>query len=187
MSKKQILINLKVKLNRLKELEISNNYQFTTLNTYAIFLNSAIAQLNLRLVDQIATLGPGSSQTASTKPSNVEIAKMNEIINKYSEAITEINPNDGISIINQFKQTSGKMKVIIFGINIALVLACGKLFYSIGVDIGNNDKNTLLKTISTKEHEINKLYMQKDSLNKIIINTQLSPTVDSLKKENPLK
>ena len=192
MSKKRTTANLRVKLNRLRQLEESNQYQYRTLNEYANYLNQVINDLNLHTVNQIQQLGPGQTAAMGTQPSNSEREKLNEIINKYSEALTEINPNHGQSIINEFKETTNKFKLIVLGINIALLISCGRLFYTIGLKDGNNQKDALNQQLIEKQEEIKILQQKVDSLDEAhqgkknktnIHESEISTSQDSTKNE----
>ncbi|MCB2194418.1 MAG: hypothetical protein KQH79_01085 [Bacteroidetes bacterium] len=164
MSKKRTVSSLRVKLNRLRQLEESNSYQYQTLNDYAEYLNTIIDELNLTTVVQIQHLGPGQSIAIGSEPSNSEREKMNEIISKYSEVLTEINPSHGQSIINEFKEASSNIKRAVLGINLALLIACAGLFYRIGVNAGENEKDVLNNQNVEKTEEIKELQYKIDSL-----------------------
>ena len=107
-------------------------------------------------------LNPGQSGVSS-KPSKSEQAKINELINRYSEALTEFSPKNDEPIINQFKKTSDRFKLVILGINLALITGSGILFYNIGKDVGNYSEENITKQLNLKDEKINTI---NDSLDK---------------------
>jgi hypothetical protein len=159
MNKKTTISNLKVKLNRLNQLEKNETFKYKTLNEYSTFLNETIQRMNLS-VSESQLLTPGQSNISS-KPSDSERTKINELISLYSEALTEFNPKNDEPIINQFKKTSGGFKLTVVGINLALITGSGILCYNIGKDVGNNNKENLNRESNSKNIKIDEL---KDSL-----------------------
>lgn len=166
--KKRIVVNLQVKLNRLRQLETQKNFQYGSLNDFSIFLNNVLSNINIDSISKISLLNKNDSAFLGTVPSNVEIEKLNELINKYSEALTFINPNHGKSIIGEFKEISNRFKWITGIINLSLLIGVASLFYNIGSKQSNNINADLSKKIIEQKNEIKTLLIVKDSLNKII-------------------
>lgn len=166
MNKKKILADFKIKLTDLK---INDQLKYESLNHFANYLNKAIDNLGLQDVDKVNLLNSGQSNYSST-PTTSEAAKRVELINIYSEALTEINPNLGKNILVQFKESSTVFKLV----NISVIIAIAGLFWTIG-------KDTAKPSTSQKE----RTSVNIDSLNSIInekdlqIN-QLKHHIDSL-------
>ena len=143
---KKTISDLKIKLKRLKELGGTNYYNWNSLNQYSDFLNEVIISCNLRSVQQISPLVEADSIHGSNTNSAEEIAKLEELINKYSEALTEIKPSIGINILSEFSQSTTKFKLI----NAGVLIAVATLFYTIGNDgkLINPRKNSSDKIVS---------------------------------------
>ncbi|NOQ28105.1 MAG: hypothetical protein GQ564_22305 [Bacteroidales bacterium] len=96
------------------------------MNQYAEHLNEAKQKLRLKSIDNIQLLAVGDSNFAFM-PTRNESGKKAELITKYSEALTEINPY-------LIKESYSIFKYI----NVAIILATGILFFNIGRRNNNN-------------------------------------------------
>ena len=151
MKRKKIIADIKIKLNDLKK---DDSLKYESLNQYSEYLNKAKSNLNLEHFENVVLLSDGESNYSKT-PTNIESAKRNELINKYSEALTEINPNYGNNILQEFKQSSSIFKLV----NIGFIISAGILFFAIGKEFSNQN------TIPVKSHE-----KQIDSLKALVGN-----------------
>ena len=167
MKKMKRITDLKIKLNDLKQ--IDNNLKYESLNQYAENLNDAKNKLRLRSFDSVQLLSEGDSNFAIV-PTRTESGKKVELITKYSEALTEINPY----LIREFKESSSIFKYV----NIATILATGILFFNIGRknNITNITKINHLFKADRQTSVLAKRNETKNALNTNISSLLLSPT-----------
>lgn len=152
--RKKDVTKFKVKLVRLKELEKSRVYKYQVLNDFSKFLNQSLQDLKIDSIAPVRILGEGNSALGAG-PSHTETSILHELINKYSEILTEIDHNHGISIIHEFKETSGRLKAIASVFNLALLLGCANLFYGLGKDAGMSIESKKKNSSQVLESNLN--------------------------------
>jgi len=184
MSKKVLVEQLKVKLDRLKQLEKSETYQHSTLNPYANYLNDTLDALKINAIGKVRLLTSSDNSFASSGPSTTEIAIMNELISKYSDILIFINPDHGKAIIHEFKDLSNRFKLLAGGINLAVLFACGTFFYNQGKDYGNSSKEIQVKEIASQTDTIR---MLRDTIYTIQKKTIIASKIDTSQKMNSKK
>lgn len=156
MKKKKIVADLKIKLNDLKN---NDKIKYEGLNDFSKSLNDFIEKLNLQFVKEVVCLHSGQSNY-SLNPSTTESSKRIELINRYSEALTEINPNHGKNILTEFKESSSIFKLV----NISVIISSGILFFAIGNSVGNNKESDIKdKSVIQQSNPIKDLII-KDSV-----------------------
>jgi hypothetical protein len=173
MAKKEIVNNLKIKLHRLKELESSKTYGCGILNDYTNDLARYLNELKNSTITLPPILDPYKHSAVGGGPSVTETRVLNELINKYSEILTTLNPNHTQSLLSEVKETSGLFKFI----NIAIIISCSTLFYNVGKDTNNGIKESL------QNHNI-QLKDTIENQNNIIQSNKI--TIDRLSKTNEL-
>jgi hypothetical protein len=127
MKKMKRITDLKIKFTDLKQ--VDNNLKYESLNQYAMYLNDAKSKLRLKSFDDVILLSEADSNFA-IMPTRSESCKKAELINKYTDALAEINPY----LVKEFKESSPVFKYI----NMATILATGILFFNIGRRNNNN-------------------------------------------------